>query len=238
MPDVRIFATLEELSLHAAEAVVAAVKDAERAGRCLIALSGSDTPKPLHRLLASRFREAIPWPRVHVFWGDERYVPPDDRRSNYRMAQETLLDHVPCPPENVHPMPTHFENPADAAVAYEATLRDAFGSREPRLDLVLLGIGADGHTASLFPRSPSLTESDRFVLAVTGPADPPTRLTLTWPLLLAASNIFVLVSGASKARALEAVLEEDADPAVWPAAAIRRARGTVIWWVDAAAAGY
>jgi 6-phosphogluconolactonase len=134
-------------------------------------------------------------------------------------------------------MPTDLPDPHAAALAYEATVRDFVGQAEPRFDLVFLGVGADGHTASLFPRSPSLAESTRWVIAVTGPVDPPTRLTLTWPVLLGAANVYVLVSGAGKADALRATLAEDADADVWPAARLRRARGTVVWWVDADAAG-
>ena len=128
-PDVRVCADVNELSRRAAEAVVRTINDTARAtGRCSLVLSGGNTPRTLYGLLASEFRDQIPWARVHVFWGDERYVSPDDPDSNYRMARETLLDHVPCPAGNVHPMPTHFPSPADAARDYERTLRNYFGN--------------------------------------------------------------------------------------------------------------
>ena len=138
--DVRIFADVGELSIRAAEAVVGRINDAVRdTGRCSVALSGGSTPRTLYRLLASEFQEQIPWAQVHVFWGDERYVALDDPRSNYRMARETLLDHVPCPAANIHPMPTDFPTPDLAAREYERTLRSCFADEWPRFDLVLLG---------------------------------------------------------------------------------------------------
>jgi 6-phosphogluconolactonase len=123
-------------------------------------LSGGNTPRTLYGLLASEFRDQIPWAHVHVFWGDERYVSPDDPDSNYRMAKETLLDHVPCPAGNVHPMPTNFPSADAAARDYENTLRNYFGTDWPHFDLSLLGLGEEGYTASLFPGSPALGELD------------------------------------------------------------------------------
>ena len=173
-PDVRVCADVNELSRRAAEAVVRTINDTARAtGRCSLVLSGGNTPRTLYGLLASEFRDQIPWARVHVFWGDERYVSPHDPDSNYRMARETLLDHVPCPAGNVHPMPTHFPSPADAARDYERTLRNYFGNDSSQFDLILLGLGEEGHTASLFPGSPALGEQTRWVVAVDTPADPP-----------------------------------------------------------------
>jgi 6-phosphogluconolactonase len=235
--DVRVYPTIVELSLRAAEAAVETINDAvQRAGRCSLVLSGGSTPRTLFTLLASQFRYRIPWARVHVFWGDERYVPPDDPRSNYGMARETLLDHVPCPAANVHPMPTSFPDPSDAARAYEATLRHEFADEWPRFDLVLLGIGPEGHTASLFPGAPALDERTRWVLPVTVPAEPALRLTLTLPALSRSANAYFLVAGADKSRALHHVLTGSADPASYPAAGVRLESGTLIWWVDRAAA--
>ena len=186
----------------------------------------------LYGLLASEFRDQIPWAHVHVFWGDERYVAADDPDSNYRMAKETLLDHVPCPAGNVHPMPTHF-TPADAAARdYENTLRNYFGTDWPHFDLSLLGLGEEGHTASLFPGSPALGELTRWVVAVETPADPPLRLTLTLPALTRAAYTYVLVTGAKKASALRHVLTGVPDPNSYPAAGVRLAEGSLIWWVD------
>jgi 6-phosphogluconolactonase len=236
--DVRICADVNELSLRAAEALVARVNDAVRAtGRCSVALSGGSTPRTLYRLLASQFREQIPWRQVHVFWGDERYVPPDDPRSNYRMAKEAVLDHVPCPVENIHPMPTYFPTPDLAARECERTLKSYFAEETPRFDLVLLGLGEDGHTASLFPGSPALAERRRWVVDVQTQADPPLRLTLTFPVLTRAATTYFLVAGSSKKQALHHILAGNADPNVYPAAGVRLEHGRLIWWVDRAAAG-
>lgn len=236
--DVRTLPDLAELSLRAAEAAVAIIGDAVRsAGRCSLALSGGNTPRTMHGLLASRFRDAVPWAQVHMFWGDDRYVLPDDARSNYRMARETLLDHVPCPPANIHPMPTHRPDPDAAAREYEATMKTFFGEGWPRFDLVFLGIGPDAHTASLFPESSVLEERERWVVPVTAPAEPPLRLTMTWPVLWRAAHTHVLVSGAGAAGALAHALADPGDARRYPAAAIREAEGEVVWWVDQAAAG-
>ena len=156
-PEMHVFPDVNELSLRVAEAVVRTVNVAVRStGRCSLVLSGGSTPRTLYGLLASRFREQILWTHVHLFWGDERYVPPGDAHSNYRMARETLLDHVPCPAANVHPMPTHFSDPDAAARDYEETLRIYFSGGRSEFDLLLLGLGPEGHTASLFPGSPAL----------------------------------------------------------------------------------
>ena len=236
-PDMRVFPDANELSLRAAEAVASTINDAVRStGRCSLVLSGGSTPRTLYGLLASRLREQIPWAQVHVFWGDERYVRPDDPHSNYRMAKETLLDQVPCPAANVHPMPTHLSDANAAARDYEATVRSYFAGKPPKFDLVLLGLGPEGHTASLFPESPALAEPTRWVLAVTVPADPPLRLTLTFPALNRAANAYFLVTGSNKARALHHILTGTADPHVFPAAGVRLGSGTLIWWVDRDAA--
>ena len=129
-PDVRVYADVNELSLRAAQAAVQTINDSVRAtGRCSLVLSGGSTPRTLYGLLASEFRDQIPWAHVHVFWGDERYVSPDDPDSNYRMARETLLDHVPCPAGNIHPMPTHFPSPDAAAREYEKSAEELFRHR-------------------------------------------------------------------------------------------------------------
>lgn len=238
-PDLRVCADLDDLSFQSAEAAVATINDAvRRSGTCSIVLSGGSTPRTLYRLLASRFQAQVPWGNVHVFWGDERYVPPDDPRSNYRMAKEALLDHVPCPPDNIHPMPTHFPGADAAARDYERTLRSRFAGDWPHFDLVLLGIGDDGHTASLFPGSLALAERTRWVVAAQAPVDPAVRLTLTLPALTRAAVVYVLVAGASKADALRNVLEGAGDLIKYPAAGIRLAEGSVVWWTDRDAAAW
>ncbi len=232
-PDVRTFSDVTTLSLEAAEAVVQTIDRAVRAtGRCSLALSGGATPQTLYRLLASRFSARIPWDKVHLFWGDERYVPPEDPGSNFRRVKETLLDQVPCPTDNVHPMPTGFSDPDAAARDYEGTLRSFFGDGPAVFDLLFLGLGPEGHTASLFPESPALAETIRWVRAVTVPADPPLRLTLTLVILNQAANAYFLVTGSKKARALRHVLAGAADPRAYPAAGVRLDQGTLIWWVD------
>jgi 6-phosphogluconolactonase len=148
-----------------------------------------------------------------------------------------LLDHVPCPAANIHPMPTHLPSPDVAAQDYERTLRSYFGTDWPHFDLILLGLGEEGHTASLFPGSPALGERTRWVVAVKAPAEPPIRLTLTLPALTRAANIYVLVAGSKKAGALHHVLTGTADPNTYPAAGVRSTEGTLIWWVDRKAAG-
>jgi 6-phosphogluconolactonase len=238
MADVRVASDLGTLSLRAAESAAGLINDAVRAtGRCSVVLSGGSTPRVLYSRWASQFAQAIPWADVHVFWGDERFVPPDHRDSNYRLAKETLLDHVPCPAANIHPVPTGLETPELAATGYEATLRGYFRSDSPRFDLVLLGLGPEGHTASLFPQSPALVETARWVLPVTAPADPPLRVTLTLPALNVATHIYFLVAGASKAAALQQVLTGTADARTYPAAGVKPEGHGVIWWVDSEAAG-
>ena len=238
MHGVHIGTDVRDLAARLAAALVEMIAaDVGRAGRCALALSGGTTPRRVYELLASTHRADIRWDAVHVFWGDERYVPPDDPRSNYRMARETLLNHVPCHAANVHPMPTHLASADDAALQYEQVLRAFFEEEWPRFDILLLGLGADGHMASLFPASPALQERSRWVVATTVPATPPVRVTLTPPAIVAARRICVLVAGADKADALRHVLDETADPTVYPAAGLRAAGDRVSWWADAAAAG-
>ena len=235
MPDVRIVATADELSLRAAEAVAAVLNSAVRAnGRCALALSGGETPRALYDVLATKFREQIPWAQVHVFWGDERLVPLGSPERNDRMAREMLLSKVACPEAHIHPMGIGPGTPDDAARAYEETMRQYFSDGQPRFDLVLLGLGPEGHTASLFPHSLALTDQQRWVRAVTVPAVPSARLTLTLPVLSQAANAFFLVSGAGKAQALHAALSAATDrwsarpppmPRRWRADVVGRCRG-------------
>jgi 6-phosphogluconolactonase len=203
-------------------------------GRCAIALAGGHTPARTYSLWADEF--ALPWAQTHFFWGDERYVPPDDVHSNFRMFREALLDRVRVPAENVHPMPTGLARPEDAASAYERTLRQFFASGPPAFDLILLGLGDEGHTASLFPGSPALLEKDRWVVAVDVQAKPHLRLTLTLPVLNCAHKVFFLVSGAGK-REVIAALDREPELAAtrYPAARVQP-QGRVVWFLDRAAA--
>ncbi len=236
-PDVRIFPDVQALSNAAAQSLVERISASVKSGaRFYVALAGGNTPRALYRLLATEYRDAIRWDQVHLFWGDERYVPWDDPKSNYRMVRESLLDHVPISEKNVHPMPTDFPEPEDAARAYERTLQNYFSPPWPRFNLVVLGLGPDGHTASLFPGSPALGERQRWVVAVRGPAEPRIRLTLTLPVLTRAAQVYFLVAGADKAVALRRALADAPDSRNCPAAAVRLGHASVVWWADAAAA--
>ena len=206
-------------------------------GRFAVALAGGSTPRVVYALLAdpdAPYRAALPWARTHVFFGDERTVPPDHPASNYGMAREALLAQVPLPPENVHRIRGE-DDPEEAARAYEEDLRAFFGP-VPRFDLVLLGLGADAHTASLFPGSPAL-EAPGLVAAPFVPALGARRITLTPRALAGASRVVFLVSGASKAPALARALSGQLGPEAPPPARVRPASGTVLWLVDRAAAG-
>jgi 6-phosphogluconolactonase len=230
---VQLYETPEALAEAAARAFVdrAAESIAER-GRFAVALAGGSTPKATYGVLARDHAEDVDWPNVHVFFGDERTVPPDHEDSNYRMAREALLDRVPV--GSVHRMRGELP-PEEAAASYETDLRQFFGG-EAVLDLVMLGIGEDGHTASLFPETPALEVTDRLVVANPVPKLDTTRLTLTAPVLSAARGVNFLVAGEGKAEALREILEGDADPHRYPAKLVRPPGGPT-WFVDRAARG-
>ncbi|MGH6877928.1 MAG: 6-phosphogluconolactonase [Rhizomicrobium sp.] len=206
-------------------------------GTARISLSGGSTPKALYALLAAEpFVARIPWSRVELFWGDERFVPHDDPASNYRMTQEALLSRAPIPPGRIHPMPVEGA-PAEAAVRYETLLKRIYGADEfdparPFFHIMFLGLGSDGHTASLIPGQPVLEERKRWVAAVTG-GRAETRLTLTYPAIESSRTIAFLATGAEKASAVSAVRAGDHQ---LPAARISP-QGEVIWFLDRAAAG-
>jgi len=231
----QIFDDLDALSRAAAQASRELALGAVAArGRCAIALAGGYTPERTYSLWASDF--PLPWKQAHFFWGDERYVPPDDPHSNFRMFKEALLNRVAIPAENVHPMPTGFPKPEDAASVYEHTLREFFASGPPAFDLILLGLGGEGHTASLFPGSPALTEKNRWVAAVDVPVEPHLRLTLTPPVLNCARNVFFLVSGAGKSEVIASLAKEPELAAKRYPAAHVQPQGRVVWFLDRAAA--
>lgn len=213
-----------ELPARAAEKIAELLRTTDEArGRACVALAGGTTPRAVHEALAAR--KDVPWERVHVFFGDERCVPPDHPDSNYRMAKESLLDRVPIPAQQIHRPQAEAPNHDAAARAYEALL-------PPELDLVILGIGEDGHTASLFPRSPALNERARRYIPVIGPKPPPERLTLTAPALETAGDIVMLAVGSGKAEAVARALTGPWDPFETPSQLARR--GT--WFADPAAA--
>jgi 6-phosphogluconolactonase len=229
---VQLYETPEALAEAAARAFVdrAAESIAER-GRFAVALAGGSTPKATYGVLARDHAEDVDWPNVHVFFGDERTVPPDHEDSNYRMAREALLDRVPV--GSIHRMRGELQ-PNEAAASYETDLRQFFEG-EAVLDLVMLGIGDDGHTASLFPETPALEVTDRLAVANPVPKLDTTRLTLTAPVLSAARAVNFLVAGEGKAEALREILEGDADPRRYPAKLVRPLGGPT-WLVDRTAA--
>jgi 6-phosphogluconolactonase len=230
---VQLHQTPEGLAEAAARAFVegAAEAIAER-GRFAVALAGGSTPKATYEVLARDHSEDVDWPNVHAFFGDERTVPPDHEDSNYRMAREALLDHVPV--GSVHRVRGELP-PDEAAASYERDLGQFFGGEFPVLDLVMLGIGEDGHTASLFPETAALEVTDRLAAANPVPKLDTTRLTLTVPVLNAAREVCFLVSGAGKAGPLAEILEGDAAPRQYPAKLVRPPGGPT-WMVDRAAA--
>jgi 6-phosphogluconolactonase len=238
--DTRIFPDIDALSRGALEEVLCNLHEATaQRGRFVIALSGGHTPAKMYALWGApgKYRDETPWDCVHVFWGDERYVPADDPLSNYRMTREALLAHVPIPAANVHPAPTSLPTPERVAEAYEAQLRGFFGAAEPAFDVTLLGVGPEGHTASLFPGSPALEETKRWVMAVQVAAKPPNRLTFTLPVLNRSRNIYFLAAGKDKREILGALRSEpDSRPSQYPAGRVRPVDGRALWFLDQAAA--
>lgn len=242
---VEVFPSSAELAAAAAERFVAASAAAIEATETFsVALSGGSTPRALFALLGSpRYADRVNWARVHLFWGDERCVPPGDDASNYRMARETLIDHVPLRPENLHRIRGE-DSPAAAADAYERELRAAFStptgapqvSAGSRFDLVLLGLGTNGHTASLFPRMQAVRERTRWVMAENVEELQMWRITLTPVILNAAAELIFLVSGREKAAILRRVLYGARQADDLPAQVIAPVAGRLRWYVDEAAA--
>ena len=237
--DILIFPDLAELTRQAAARFAGLAADAVAARSCFtVALSGGATPAGLYRLLAEApYRDRLPWPRIHLFWGDERCVPPDHPESNYRQAQEIFISRVPIPAANVHRILGEM-GPDAAAQTYTAELRAFFGGPWPAFDLVLLGMGDDGHIAALFPDSPAINETERPVVATAGlyRDRPAQRVTLTLPAINAARHILLLVAGAAKAPAVHAVLH--GSPAALPAQRLHPAAGHLTWLLDEAAAHF
>lgn len=237
--ETRVFDDLDALSRGALEETLRILEDAiAQRGRFVISLSGGHTPAKMYSLWAQNpFREQTPWWQTHLFWGDERFVPADDPLSNYRMTCETLIEHVPIPQGNVHPVKMTFAQPEQAAEVYESELRTFFGTKPPAFDLQLLGLGPEGHTASLFPGSPALEERQKWVMAVEAQAKPTRRITMTLPVINAARNTFFLVAGKGKREILAALAKEpDTGESQYPAARVRPS-GKVLWLLDKAAAG-
>jgi 6-phosphogluconolactonase len=233
---IEIFPTPDALADAVARHIVArSARAIGMGGRFTLVLSGGSTPRAAYSRLASHhLASRVKWRNVHVLWGDERCVPPDDPRSNYRMAKEVLLDRVPIQPRHIHRIRGEGF-PEDAAEEYERVLRDLRQGHGP-LDLVLLGLGEDGHTASLFPGQTVVHEKGRWVLATPSPDTMMWRVTLTPPVINEARNVTFVVSGESKAARLQEVLQGPVDPDLLPAQAIQPIKGPLTWMVDQAAA--
>jgi 6-phosphogluconolactonase len=233
-------ATPQELFHAAAEEVIHAATDAiAQRGRFSIALSGGSTPKNLYTLIAANASATLPWDKMFFFWGDERDVPQDDADSNYRMAKESLLSRVPIPAGNIFPIPTGKGDAGAAADDYEKILRKFFDLKPgefPRFDVILLGMGPDGHTASLFPETAALQEHSRLVVANWVEKLKSSRITFTLPVLNSARRVLFLVSGTDKAPVLKEVLEGKGPAEKYPSKLVSPSDGKLIWLVDRAAA--
>lgn len=232
-PTVEILSDKAALIDRAYEITVETLKDAIAArDQATLVLSGGSTPKPLYAALA---KADLPWGKIYIFWGDERYVPHDHPRSNARMAREALLDQVPIPAENIFPMPTSADDPATDAATYNATLSNFFKSAAgefPAFDVVLLGMGDDGHTASLFPHTEALNVCDRLITVGNHDGEP--RITFTVPLINQGRKVLFLVAGENKQPALANVFSTEADPHQYPSKFIQPDSGAH-WLLDAPA---
>lgn len=242
VPEVIVAANEREAAQRAAERIVGIVaRRAEQGQEAFLALCGGTTPGELYRLLASPpLSESIPWDKVQVFFSDERDVPQDHVENNYRMVSRALLDHVPLRLSHVHPMPADCRDMAAAAEQYENTIRrlvPAEGGPIPRFDLVLLGIGGEGHTASLFPDTPALEETERLILAQFVPVIGRNRMTFTFPLINAARCVMFLVTGQDKAQAVATILSNDEQARRgYPASRVAPRDGELLFILDAPAA--
>lgn len=237
---IAIYPDIQTLNTEATQFIVRLANEAIVShGRFTIALSGGSTPKATYSLLGSEpYRSQIDWTQVEIFWSDERCVPPDDKESNYALAQQVLLSNIPIPTNQIHRMPADTSDRDAASQAYEREMQRTFSTDSiPNFDLIQLGMGPEGHTASLFPHQESLHEQQRLVMPVNVPKPPPPRLTFTPPLLNAAKHVLFLVAGSEKADALKAVLEGEYEPDEYPAQIVRPVNGDGTWMLDTSAAG-
>ncbi len=238
--EIRTLTTPQELFEAGAELVARAAKEAvDERGRFTIALSGGSTPRSLYNLLATNARTSLPWDRMFFFFGDERHVPPTDKDSNFRMANEAMLSKLSIPEGNIFRVLGEMPDAAAAAEAYDQTLRKFFAlepGQFPVFDLILLGLGPDGHTASLFPETAALQEKSKLVVANWVEKFNTHRITFTLPVLNAARCVAFLVSGTDKANALQSVLQGDAPGEKYPAKLVQPTNGKLIWLIDRAAA--
>jgi len=239
IPEVHVCADLNEASLALAENLVNIAQDSVlKRGFFSLALSGGKTPRTLYGLLASEYSSKIPWDGVHLFWSDERCVPKDHTDSNYGMAYNILISKVSLPSKNIHRIPAEIDPPEKAAASYERVLRDFFKSSEgevsPTFDVSLLGVGEDGHTASLFPGESALEEKNCWAVAVKAPPpfSPQNRITLTFPVINGSDTVFFLASGSEKSKILKSILEEpDKSAKIYPSALVHP-KARLTWFVD------
>jgi len=235
-----IYKTAEELSKAAAKWIADRITDTlKKKDRFTIALSGGNTPKQLHKLLAAPpYKDQVDWSKLHVFWGDERDVPFDDERNNAKMAFDTLLNYVPIPPSQIHIMRTDIP-PEQSAIEYEKILHQYFSPDNPSgntFDLVLLGMGDDGHTLSLFPGTAVIHEERSWVKSFFLQAQDMYRITLTKTVVNKSASIAFLATGEGKAEALKEILEGSYNPDLYPSQVIKPSNGELHWFVDDAAA--
>lgn len=238
---IKIFSNFETLNAFAAEIFVEIANRAiEENGKFTVALSGGSTPKALYQLLAAReFAGKVEWTRAFFFFGDERNVSPENEESNFRMANETLFQPLQIPPENVFRWQTEVESPEASAADYARKIESFFNlnaAEFPRFDLILLGMGADGHTASLFPHTEALNETEKFAVANRVEKLGTTRLTLTFPVINNSRNAMFLIKGADKAEVLREVLKGEFEPQNLPSQAVKLNEGDLFWLVDEPAA--
>jgi 6-phosphogluconolactonase len=237
-PQVRLFSSADELFQAAAGVFCEIGNEAiPKRGRYTVALSGGSTPRGLHHQLATTFSSRLPWDKVFFFWGDERHVPPDFPESNFRMAKETLLSQLPIPADNVFRMPGELPDANQAAAIYEQTLREFFRSAPgefPRFDFILLGLGPEGHIASLFPETKALEEKQRLVVGNWVAVHSTWRITFTYPLLNHAANIMFLVEGSGKSDIVRQALKGPS--AHLPCQAVSPVNGELMWYLDKGAA--
>ncbi len=241
LPEVIVRNSADDICRTVAEQVVRVAKTSiTKRGQFSMFLAGGSTPRPMYKLLATAFETTIQWDRVHLFWGDERYVPLDDPDSNFRMADEAFISAVDIPEANVHPVNVEADSVEEAASSYENTIRGTLDtspeSDVPVCDVMLLGLGTDGHTASLFPHSPLLHEKEKLVAAV---PDPPERhdhprITTTFPLINHARYVWFLVTGERKRSTLKSILQGTPSVEEFPAAGVQP-KGDLTWCLDDAA---
>lgn len=230
-----VFSDANELASNAANRIIKILREAlDQNERAAFVLTGGETPRMTYEAISRDHRDAIDWNRVDFFWGDDRFVPHDDDESNFRMARETLLSHLDAPDCGVYAVPTHLDSPEEAARAYDVNIRAYFRSNEPRFHLVLFGLGADAHVASLFPGIGELDETERWAVDTRSPEDQPPheRVTMTFPVLNSTDAALFLVAGEQKAEAVEAAFEGDGHLPVHRV----NPDGELIWYLDEAAA--